>query len=309
MRLQRRRIGVHLLAHQRMAAQLRLQPDLVALARHQPDLDQRGAPQPLHDAVLAQRLLASGVARAGGALNQLVAIPDQVVAPAAGLRRQVAVHDRLIDALRLAPQELRLSGAPASRRPWRTSPGPRYRGRSDARPAGVAFPATAGAPRPVRPATRPGPAAPAARPAGPAACRRPAATRPRTRPPGRRPGACARARRGRFRAGPSTPGRHRHRRASRPHRRSPPHGRRRRPSRGRSPSVAFEREPSRSGAARNLSSRPPASAARHRPLLDRTRHHHRRGLRARHSALSPAPSTRHPAHGTRHPAPCTEATS
>ena len=102
----RRRVGVHLLPHQRMAAQLRLQPDLIALAGDQPHLDQRGAAQPLQHAVLAQRLLASGVARAGRALNQLVAIPDQMVAPAAGLRGQVAVHDRLIDPLRLATQEL-----------------------------------------------------------------------------------------------------------------------------------------------------------------------------------------------------------
>ena len=242
------------------------------------------------------------IPRAGRALDQLVAIPDQMVAPAARLRGQVPVHDGLIDALRLAAQELRLSGARASRRPWRTSPGPTCRGRSDARPAGVACPATASAPRPVRPASWLWPRRPsgtASRPGGLSTTSSDASSYTTTRSPSRR---------GRARTARPLPGRSIHTRTTSP---SASVSAASAVAASRSltktfprsiAAVAFEREPSRSAAARNLSSRPPASAAVTVHCLIRTRHHHRRG-----STGSPHFGTQHPARRHRTPAPGTPA--
>ena len=261
MRLTRRRVGVHLLAHQRMAAQLRLQPDLIALARHQPDLHQRGAAQPLHHAVLAQRLLASGVARAGGALNQLLAVPDQVVAPAAGLRGR---GGRARSPDRRAPARgagTALSGARASAPSLANITRPEVSRSMRCTTCGRRFPcdrkcastsSTSELAWPRRPSGT------ASSPGGLSTTSSDASSYTTTRSPSRR----VRARTAR-----PLPGRSIHTRTTSP---SASANAASAVAASRSPTktfprsiaaVAFDREPSRPGAARNLSRRPPASAA------------------------------------------------
>ena len=103
-----RPVDVALFADQRVAAQARLDPNLIPLSGHQAHLDQRRRLERLDHAVMADRFLAARVARVRFLLNQRLQIPDQVIAPRALGRRRVAVDDRPIDALGLMPLELLL---------------------------------------------------------------------------------------------------------------------------------------------------------------------------------------------------------
>src|SRR5258707_2268650 len=103
-----RPVDVTLLADQRVTTQPRLDADLIALAGDEPHFDQRRPRELFDHLVMADRLLALRVARVRFLLNQRFQVPDEVIAPDTGWRRRVAVHDRLIDALRLTTFELLL---------------------------------------------------------------------------------------------------------------------------------------------------------------------------------------------------------
>ena len=78
-----RPVDVALLADQRVPAQPRLDPDLVALAGHEAHLDQRRAAERFDHAVVADRFLAARIARVRLFLNQRLRVPDEVIAPRA----------------------------------------------------------------------------------------------------------------------------------------------------------------------------------------------------------------------------------
>src|SRR3954447_7413116 len=77
-----RSIDVPLLPHERVAAQPRLQPNLVAPAGHEADLDQGGvASKRFDDLVIAAGVARPRVVRMRLALNERLLVPDQVIAP------------------------------------------------------------------------------------------------------------------------------------------------------------------------------------------------------------------------------------
>src|SRR5215216_3012312 len=72
---------VALLADQRMAAQPRLQSNLVALAGLQTNLDQRRIREALQHPVMADRLLRLGITRVRLLLHERLLVPHEVVSP------------------------------------------------------------------------------------------------------------------------------------------------------------------------------------------------------------------------------------
>ena len=97
---------VALLADQHVAAQARLEPNLVALPRDEADFDERRVAVRLDDAVFRLGFLAARIARARFLLNQRVLVPHEMIAPGAGRRIGMAVHHRAVHALRLVALEL-----------------------------------------------------------------------------------------------------------------------------------------------------------------------------------------------------------
>src|SRR5689334_1789513 len=91
---------------ERVSSQTRLQANLIALAGPQADFYQRGLDEVLEDAVLRNGLFRLRIAGVRLLLDERLPIPHEVVAPRAGRRFRVTVHDRPVDALRLAPPEL-----------------------------------------------------------------------------------------------------------------------------------------------------------------------------------------------------------
>src|SRR3954452_9730903 len=72
-------VDVALLADQRVAAETRLDADLIALAGDERHLDERRGVERLDDAVMADRRLAARIARARFLLYQCFGVPDQRV--------------------------------------------------------------------------------------------------------------------------------------------------------------------------------------------------------------------------------------
>src|ERR1700722_18791519 len=101
-----RAVDVALLADERVAAQPCLYADLVALAGDEAHFDQRGLAIALDHAVLADRFLASRIARMRLFLNERLLIPHESIAPLARRGIWTAVHHGLIHARRFVPQEL-----------------------------------------------------------------------------------------------------------------------------------------------------------------------------------------------------------
>ena len=81
-----RPIHVTLLPHQGVAAQPRLQTDLIPLAGHEPDLDERGVFERLDHSILAPRVFAPRITRMRRLLDERTLIPHEVIAPRAGQR-------------------------------------------------------------------------------------------------------------------------------------------------------------------------------------------------------------------------------
>src|SRR5687768_6199227 len=100
--------GVALLADERVAAEPRLNADLIAPPAVQPHFDQRRLAVPLADAVVADRFLRRGIARMRLLLDQRLLVPHQMIPPAPFARRRMAVDHGEVDALGLAAFELRL---------------------------------------------------------------------------------------------------------------------------------------------------------------------------------------------------------
>src|ERR1044071_6787129 len=92
---------VALLADQRMAAQPRLESNLVALARLQTNLDQRRTREALQHPVVADRLLRLRVTRMRLLLNECLLVPDKVVTPHAFSRLGLTIHDGPVNPFRL----------------------------------------------------------------------------------------------------------------------------------------------------------------------------------------------------------------
>jgi hypothetical protein len=103
-----RAVDVPALAHQGMAAQARLNPDLIPLPCLKLHLEERRVAELLDDAVVAHRFRALRIPRMRALLNQRLAIPDEVIAPRAIAGLGMAVDEREVDALRLAVNELLL---------------------------------------------------------------------------------------------------------------------------------------------------------------------------------------------------------
>src|SRR5262245_19199284 len=101
-------VRVALLADERVPAQPRLDPDLVAAPRLQPHFDERRVAEALDDAVVADRFLRARIARMRLLLDQRLLVPHQVIAPAPARGRRMTVDDGEVDALRFAALELRL---------------------------------------------------------------------------------------------------------------------------------------------------------------------------------------------------------
>src|SRR5260221_681085 len=80
--------------------------ELLALPRREPDLDERGCREPLDRLVPADGVLPFRIARMRFFLNERLLIPHEPVAPDAGRRDGVAVHDRAVDALDRVALEL-----------------------------------------------------------------------------------------------------------------------------------------------------------------------------------------------------------
>jgi len=103
-----RAVDVPALAHERMTAQARLNPDLIPLPRLKLHFEERRVAELLDDAVVAHRFRALRIPRMRALLNQRLAIPDEVIAPRAIAGLGMAVDEREVDALRLAVNELLL---------------------------------------------------------------------------------------------------------------------------------------------------------------------------------------------------------
>ena len=102
-----RSIDVPLLADQRVAAQPRLQADLVAPAGHEADLDQgRVHAECLNDLVVAAGFGGTRIVRVRLALDERFLIPDKVVAPGSSGRRRYAVYESEIDSFGLVAAKL-----------------------------------------------------------------------------------------------------------------------------------------------------------------------------------------------------------
>src|SRR5215831_17626921 len=101
------RVGdIAALANQWVAAQGRLNANLVASTRLQPHLDQRRVAKRLHHTIAADGFFRPWVARASVLLNQLVPIPREMIAPCAARGLRAAVDDRVVEALGLSSREL-----------------------------------------------------------------------------------------------------------------------------------------------------------------------------------------------------------
>src|SRR5215468_5758022 len=77
-------VDVALLADERVAAQARLQTNLIAASRHELHFDQRRAVEGFDDAVPADRVLPLRIAWMRFLLNERAGVPDETVAPRAG---------------------------------------------------------------------------------------------------------------------------------------------------------------------------------------------------------------------------------
>jgi hypothetical protein len=76
-------VGIANLANKRVAAQTRLKPDLVALARMKADFDQPRRLERLNDLITADRLRRARVLRMCFLLDERLAVPDEIVVPRA----------------------------------------------------------------------------------------------------------------------------------------------------------------------------------------------------------------------------------
>src|SRR6266545_2507328 len=99
---------VSLFSDERVAAQPRLDADLIAPAALEPHFDQRGVFVPLEDPVIRDRFLRIRIARMGFFLDQRLLVPYKMIAPLAGRGRRMSLHHRQVHAIRLPPLELRL---------------------------------------------------------------------------------------------------------------------------------------------------------------------------------------------------------
>src|SRR5688500_5128186 len=90
-----------------MAAEPRLDPDLVALPGVQPHLDQRRLAKRLENFVFAARIGAVRIARMRPLLDLRALVPDEAVSPLARVRIRMAVDHGAVDPFRLATAELR----------------------------------------------------------------------------------------------------------------------------------------------------------------------------------------------------------
>src|SRR5262245_20250103 len=102
----RRLVNIFLFSHQRMAAQCRLNADLVAFAGDQRDFDQSRSGELFNRAVMADRLFGFPVAGFRALLSQIILIPRQKVAPFSSLRFRAPVNDGQVDALGAPALEL-----------------------------------------------------------------------------------------------------------------------------------------------------------------------------------------------------------
>src|SRR6185369_6725458 len=99
-------IDVPLLAHERVASQPRLKPDLIALARFQAYFYERRAAKPLDDFVPADGVLPARIARMRLLLDERTRIPHEPILPGARRRIGMSVDHRSIDARHGLPLEL-----------------------------------------------------------------------------------------------------------------------------------------------------------------------------------------------------------
>src|SRR5207248_7280879 len=76
---------VSFFAHERVAAQARLNADLITPSRPQTDLDQRRATKSLEYTIVADGFARARIARRGLRLNERFRVPDEMIAPGAGL--------------------------------------------------------------------------------------------------------------------------------------------------------------------------------------------------------------------------------
>src|SRR4051812_2210806 len=88
-----RPIDVPPFADEGMPAQPRLKANLVALPCLEPDFNERGRGECLERLVAADRILAFRISRMRFLLNERALIPDEPVAPDAGRRARMSVHD------------------------------------------------------------------------------------------------------------------------------------------------------------------------------------------------------------------------
>src|ERR1043166_749423 len=101
-----RAIHITSLSDKRVAAEPRLQANLIALPRFQPPFGQRRRRESFERFVPADRVLAFWIARMRLFLNQRFLIPHEPVAPEAGRRRRMSVDDCAIHPLDRVSLEL-----------------------------------------------------------------------------------------------------------------------------------------------------------------------------------------------------------
>lgn len=101
-----RSVDVASLPDQRVAAQTRLNPDLVSLSRVQTHFEEGHVGERLDDAITAHRLGSLRVARMRPLLDECLAIPDEVIAPHPLRWLRNPVDERQVYPLRFALNEL-----------------------------------------------------------------------------------------------------------------------------------------------------------------------------------------------------------
>jgi len=97
---------VSLLPHEHVAAQPRLNTNLVALPGHELYFHERRSTESLEHAILADRILPARISRMRFLLDQRTLIPDEPIAPRPGFGRWVTIDDGSIHPLWFVAEEL-----------------------------------------------------------------------------------------------------------------------------------------------------------------------------------------------------------
>ena len=106
-----RAVGIALLADERVAAQSRLDANLITSPGFESNLEQRGIAKSLERRVFTNRVGAPWIARVRFLLDERCRVPYQSISPRAGWRIGISVDHCQVHALRLTPLELRLQPA------------------------------------------------------------------------------------------------------------------------------------------------------------------------------------------------------